>query len=87
VRLRIRGTVQGVSFRASAREQALRLGVTGWVRNTPNGDVEAHVEGGSDNVAAFIRWCERGPEEAAVESVTVQEAAAETNFDTFSVVQ
>lgn len=71
VHLHIRGLVQGVSYRASTRAQALALGVAGWVRNLPNGDVEAVAEGAPSAVDALIRWCRVGPEEAQVSGVAV----------------
>ena len=64
--LRIHGTVQGVAFRAHARDQARKLKVKGWVRNLADGDVEAVAEGAPDEVDAFIRWCHDGPPAADV---------------------
>ena len=51
--------MQGVFFRDSTRREAVRLGVAGWVRNCPDGTVEAHVEGAPDAVAALVRWARR----------------------------
>ena len=59
--LRIRGRVQGVSYRESARAEALRLGLTGWVGNLSDGSVEAVVEGPAGALEAFVTWCQRGP--------------------------
>jgi acylphosphatase len=83
----IRGLVQGVSYRASARAEALRLQLTGWVRNLPNGDVEAVAEGERSRVEQFITWCRRGPDEAQVESVTQENAPATGEYSTFAVVR
>ncbi len=83
----IRGLVQGVSYRASARSEALRLGLTGWVRNLPNGDVEAVAEGDPSRVQQFVAWCQRGPEEAQVESVDEKPAPATGEFTTFAVTR
>ncbi|KSW12094.1 acylphosphatase [Pyrodictium occultum] len=69
--LRIYGRVQGVFFRATMREVARRLGVTGWVRNMPDGSVEAVVEGPREAVEEVIRWAHRGPPAARVERVVV----------------
>lgn len=69
LRLRIRGKVQGVYFRESTRAEAERLGVSGWVRNQPDGTVEAHLEGPASAVAALEAWCHRGPEGARVDDV------------------
>lgn len=75
VHLRITGLVQGVSYRASARDEALRLSLRGWVRNLSNGDVEALATGPSDAIERFVEWCRRGPAEARVEGVEVSDAA------------
>ena len=67
--LHIYGRVQGVWFRESMRQEAVRLGITGWVRNRSDGTVEAMVKGSSDAVATIIEWAHRGPEDANVEQV------------------
>ncbi len=72
--LRIHGRVQGVYFRESTRQEAERLGVRGWVRNLPDGSVEAQVEGEEAAVDALVRWCHRGPPAARVDEVKVGEA-------------
>mgnify|MGYP000845361652 FL=1 len=58
-----------MGFRWSARIQALRLHVRGWVRNLPDGDVETHAEGSPEAVDEYIAWLEKGPPYARVESV------------------
>ncbi|MEM4049163.1 MAG: acylphosphatase, partial [Zestosphaera sp.] len=58
--LRIYGLVQGVFFRSTMRDVALRLGVAGWVRNLPDGSVEAVVEGVPARVEELIKWARRG---------------------------
>jgi len=68
----ISGRVQGVFFRASTRDEARRLGLNGWVRNLPNGDVEALFEGDRQAVAQMLLWCHQGPPYAAVHKVDVQ---------------
>lgn len=67
----IEGRVQGVFYRASTRDQARRLGVNGWVRNLPNGDVEALFEGEKGAVTQMLAWCYQGPPYAAVHKVNV----------------
>ena len=69
----VTGHVQGVFFRASMREQAERLGVTGWVRNDPDGSVRAHVEGPAEAVQSLVAWCADGPPNAHVDDVRVVE--------------
>jgi acylphosphatase len=79
--LAIRGRVQGVWFRESMRQEAERLGVTGWVRNRADGSVEAVVQGSAGAVQAMIAWAHRGPSQAEVEAVEV--APAEGDFARF----
>jgi len=65
----VSGQVQGVFFRDSARDKAEQLGLTGWVRNLPDGRVEMLFEGPSEKVREMVRWCKEGPSRAEVESV------------------
>jgi acylphosphatase len=67
----VSGDVQGVFFRDSARREARRLGVSGWVRNRQDGCVEAHFEGPPDGVAELVLWCRTGPRHATVEDLRV----------------
>jgi acylphosphatase len=71
VRVRIRGRVQGVFFRAEAQARAESLGVAGWMRNAPDGSVEAVFEGEPERVDSMVDWCRRGPAGAQVEDVEV----------------
>ena len=71
-RVVIRGRVQGVFFRAETRERARSLGHVGWVRNNPDGTVEAVFEGDRDHVESLLAWCRRGPAGAKVEDVEVE---------------
>lgn len=75
VHVRVRGKVQGVWFRESTRQEAERLGVAGWVRNLPNGDVEAILTGPAPQVNALVDWCRHGPPNAQVQDLQVQEQA------------
>lgn len=69
-RVVVSGRVQNVWFRDSCRREAERLGVVGWVRNLPDGRVEAHIESDDDAaVAALIAWCHDGPPHAVVAEV------------------
>ncbi|MBN1205135.1 MAG: acylphosphatase [Myxococcaceae bacterium] len=85
VSLRIRGKVQGVFFRESARFEACRLGLTGWVRNREDGSVEAVAEGAPAALEDFIRWCHRGPQAARVTDVERSDGGPTGEFSTFSV--
>jgi acylphosphatase len=70
-RVVVSGRVQGVAFRQAAVEEAQRLGVTGWVRNLPDGRVEALIEGDRQGVEALVAWCRRGPRLARVEEMRI----------------
>ena len=74
VQARVVGRVQGVSFRWYTEERARALGVTGWVRNEPDGSVAVHAEGARDAVDAMVAWCRQGPPSAAVAGVDVRPA-------------
>ena len=76
-RLVARGRVQGVWFREGMRQEALRLGITGWVRNRMDGSVEAVVQGTPDAVEAMIAWARRGPEAAHVTSLDVADTTGD----------
>lgn len=71
--LHIQGRVQGVWFRESMRREAERLNVAGWVRNKPDGSVEAVVQGTDEAVAALVAWAKKGPPLARVERVELSE--------------
>ena len=70
-RVRISGRVQGVFFRDATRGKAQELGLSGYVKNAPDGDVEAVFEGPRESVEEMVRWCGQGPPKASVESVDV----------------
>ena len=76
-RVVVHGRVQGVFFRDSTRQQARSRGVDGWVRNRPDGAVEAAFEGAADAVAALVRFCETGPRGAHVSRLEVFDEAPE----------
>jgi acylphosphatase len=82
-RVRVTGRVQGVFFRAWMQQQALELGVNGWVRNASDGSVEAHLEGDEAAVKALIQRLWKGPPSADVDDVEVSEVPAEgvTSFE------
>ncbi len=69
----ITGRVQGVGYRFTTQEQALTLGLVGWVRNRPDGRVEAMVEGDRAQVERLMQWFHNGPVTAKVEAVVIEE--------------
>ena len=77
--------MQGVWFRASTRDRARELGVTGWVRNCPGGSVEVVAEGERERVQRLITWCHKGPEGALVTDVEVEWQTHRGEFREFSV--
>ena len=82
---RIRGRVQGVGYRYFAQRIALRLGVRGWVRNLPNGDVEVYAEADSAILGSFREELERGPSSSGVDAVTEEAAARTDRFSSFEI--
>jgi acylphosphatase len=75
--LSITGRVQGVFFRVWAQGQARELGVSGWIRNRPDGSVEAHLESEESAVTRMIERMRRGPANASVEEVAIEDAELE----------
>jgi acylphosphatase len=74
--------VQGVFFRVETRDRASSLGLSGWVRNCPDGTVEAVFEGDPERVQSMVDWCARGPSGARVDEVDVasEESEGEAGF-------
>jgi acylphosphatase len=68
----VTGRVQGVGYRFSTMDEANRLGINGWVRNLPDGRVEALFEGSKAAVEEMISWCRQGPRTAVVKDVAVE---------------
>jgi acylphosphatase len=84
-RVVVNGRVQGVFFRSETQDEASRRGVTGWVRNLPDGRVEAVFEGEKDKVDALIEFCRRGPPGARVTRVEVTWSDYTGEFKSFSI--
>ena len=83
--VRVSGQVQGVFFRDSTRERAQELGLYGYVKNTPDGDVEAIFEGPEEAVEEMVRWCGQGPPHASVENVKANYEPAQDDLTGFEV--
>jgi len=83
--LTVHGRVQGVYFRASTVYEAQNLGLTGWVRNCPDGSVEAVAEGPRDKLDDLVAWCRKGPTGARVTQLDVSWAPAQNDFQSFGI--
>jgi len=83
----IEGRVQGVFFRATTQEQAIRLGLKGWVRNCPDGSVEVVAEGAREKIKQLIAWCRQGPPGARVRHVDVRWEDFQGEFRNFRITR
>jgi acylphosphatase len=83
----ISGRVQGVWYRASTRQKAEELGLTGWVKNTADGNVEAVFEGDESTVHKMIAWCRVGPPLAKVADVKIIQKRVDEEFTGFAVLR
>ena len=81
----ISGRVQGVYFRAETQRAATGLNLTGWVRNVPDGRVEAVFEGEDTNIEKMIAWCHHGPPAARVQEVITEEESYSGAFTGFGI--
>jgi acylphosphatase len=84
--IRVHGRVQGVFYRANTVRKATELGLTGWVKNEPDGSVLISAEGIPQSLDRLIEWCEHGPEYARVTRVDYYESKL-MNFDTFTIIR
>ncbi|MBL7839269.1 MAG: acylphosphatase [Cyclobacteriaceae bacterium] len=84
VSITVTGKVQGVFFRASAKDTADRLSVKGSAQNMPDGSVYIEAEGDEENLKQFIGWCQQGPPRASVSNVNVVEAEPKS-FQRFDI--
>jgi acylphosphatase len=79
----VSGKVQGVFFRSSTKDKAEELGISGWVRNLPDGRVEAVFEGEKEDVDKMVEWCRKGPEYAKVTGVEIIMEEYKGEFNAF----
>ncbi|MBW6486042.1 MAG: acylphosphatase [Syntrophobacterales bacterium] len=84
--VKIAGRVQGVFFRANTVKQALCLGLSGWVKNLPDGRVETVFEGKSDKAEAMLLWCKTGTPPARVAYIEYTEETVDDSFSGFKIV-
>lgn len=85
IKVIIKGRVQGVFFRARTKDTADKLGIKGYVKNLPDGSVEAVFEGYNPVVTQMLDWCNKGPAAARVENVRVEPIDVLSNFETFMI--
>ena len=86
IRLIIKGKVQGVFYRATAKDVADLTGVKGWVRNLPDNNVEITATASEEALQKFISWCKQGPPRARVDDVIVEELSLEV-FNDFRIIR
>jgi acylphosphatase len=86
IRLTIKGKVQGVFYRATAKDVADQLGVKGWVKNLPDRNVEISATASEEILQKFIDWCKQGPSKAKVDEVIVEELTLE-DFKGFRIIR
>ena len=82
----VKGKVQGVFYRATAKEVADKMGIKGWVKNTRDGAVELLITGDEEIIATYIAWCRQGPPRAKVDEVKSEEKEV-TPFDDFQILR
>lgn len=85
VKITVKGKVQGVWYRQSTLETANALGIRGWVRNLPNGDVEILAEGETEAINSLIEWCKKGPPLAIVKDIEIVELSYIGNLPDFHI--
>ena len=83
----VKGQVQGVYYRAGIQEQALALGLTGWVRNLSNGNVEFEAQGAQEHLDSLLLWAQTGPPHAIVEGLSCNPCAAQPAEHDFAIVR
>jgi len=84
-RVEVMGRVQGVGFRWATMSEGLRLGLTGWVRNTGDGSVEAHIQGDQGAVDTMLAWIREGPPGSVVHRYAVRPAEVDSGLAAFEI--
>lgn len=85
IKIRVSGRVQGVFFRSNTKEKALELGLSGWVKNEPNGDVLILAEGPEQKIFELIEWAKEGPELSIVDNISHEWIEPTGEFSSFSI--
>ena len=83
-KISVSGKVQGVFFRKYTQEKAQQLGLSGFVRNQPDGSVYIEAEGEEDVLKTFVEWCRKGPPAAVVSKISTEESDL-VGFDGFGI--
>jgi len=86
IHLLVKGNVQGVFYRATAKKVAENLKITGWIKNTNDGNVEAIVTGKEAQLEEFSNWCKKGPQKAKVVEVITKQIN-ETHYNAFEIIR
>lgn len=86
IHLLVKGNVQGVFYRATAKKVADKLKLTGWIKNTKEGNVEITATGSEEQLNEFIKWCKKGPDKAEVEVVIIRDEP-EKYFTEFEIIR
>ncbi|HEX6848806.1 MAG TPA: acylphosphatase [Chitinophagaceae bacterium] len=86
VRLTIKGKVQGVFYRATAKDVADLIGIKGWVRNLPDNNVEITATATEETLQKFVQWCKQGPPKARVDEVVVDDLDPQA-FSGFRIIR
>ncbi len=81
----VKGLVQGVYFRYFTREAAVKIGISGWVRNLSNGDVEIEAQGTEDKLELFLKQVRKGPQLSRVDSTVVNDLPLSENENGFAI--
>ena len=85
VHIFVSGRVQGIFFRENTKKKAQKLRITGWVRNLPDGRVEAVLEGEKDKIEELVNWVKKGPMFAKVDGLEVMPEEYQGEFDNFEI--
>ncbi len=85
LKIHVQGRVQGVGYRAATQRQAQILGLSGWVRNLPDGSVEAFAQGAPRTLEELVQWCHQGPPSSRVDKVTTESAPVDPSLQSFEI--
>lgn len=84
LQIQVYGRVQGVNFRNAAQSKAVSLGITGYVKNMPDGSVYIAAEGAEEQLNSFVKWCQKGPSFASVTDIGTEDVPV-SGYDDFTI--